>query len=164
MRGVIAFLQHVIQQRTIVLRIINTICKVLLYCLGASANEREWRAQLVAGVSDKRLLLLPGLLGRADRTARQPPAAHPQRYYADLTRRRHRGPPQYYVVHVATGAQLGAPTVRHLRSGECASSLYGYVWFSDLSHEDRDVLKVLSKDFVLFVSFVVEALRYPEPS
>ncbi len=34
-----------------------------------------------------------------------------------------------------------------------------YLGFSDLNHEDREVLEVLSEDFVLFVPFVVENLR-----
>ncbi len=34
-----------------------------------------------------------------------------------------------------------------------------YLRFSDLNHEDREVLEVLSKDFVFFVPFVVEKLR-----
>ena len=34
-----------------------------------------------------------------------------------------------------------------------------YLRFLDLNHEDREVLEVLSEDFVLFVPFVVENLR-----
>ena len=34
-----------------------------------------------------------------------------------------------------------------------------YLRFSDLNHEDREDLEVLSEDFVLFVPFVVESLR-----